>query len=180
MRKMSLIFVLSVVSTCLYSTIINVPADQPTIQEGIDAAVNADTVLVQPGTYVENINYNGKNITVASLFLTTQDTIFISGTAAIAGEETLGSADISDQTTHTINNIKALIKRANLQANGIKGEANSIFDMIRVYVKNEMDANQVEQLVKELLPADQYTFVVSDICRDNLLVEIEGIVSLHS
>ena len=80
MRKMSLIFVLSVVSTCLYSTIINVPADQPTIQEGIDAAVNADTVLVQPGTYVENINYNGKNITVASLFLTIQDTTYISQT----------------------------------------------------------------------------------------------------
>ncbi|RLC49385.1 MAG: hypothetical protein DRH79_09125, partial [Candidatus Cloacimonadota bacterium] len=65
-------------STCLYSTIINVPTDVPTIQEGIDVAVDADTVLVQPGTYVENINYNGKLITVASLFLTTQDTTLIS------------------------------------------------------------------------------------------------------
>ncbi|HPR17643.1 MAG TPA: PKD domain-containing protein [Candidatus Cloacimonadota bacterium] len=64
----------------LSATIINVPADQPTIQAGIDAAVDADTVLVQPGTYVENINYNGKNITVASLFLTTQDTTYISQT----------------------------------------------------------------------------------------------------
>jgi len=71
---------LFVVSTCLYSTIINIPADQPTIQAGIDAAVDADTVLVQPGTYVENINYNGKLITVASLFLTTQDTTYISQT----------------------------------------------------------------------------------------------------
>ena len=35
---------------------------------------------MQPGTYVENINYNGKNITVASLFLTTQDTSYISQT----------------------------------------------------------------------------------------------------
>ncbi len=42
--------------------------------------MNSDTVLVQPGTYVENINYNGKNITVASLFLTTQDTTYISQT----------------------------------------------------------------------------------------------------
>ena len=64
-------------SSALYSTIINVPADQPTIQAGIDASANADTVLVQPGTYFENINFNGKNITVASLFLTTQDTSFI-------------------------------------------------------------------------------------------------------
>jgi hypothetical protein len=64
----------------LSATVINIPADQPTIQEGINASVNADTVLVQPGTYVENINYNGKNITLASLFLTMQDTSYISQT----------------------------------------------------------------------------------------------------
>ena len=62
------------------ATVINIPADQPTIQDGIDVSVNADTVLVQPGTYIENINYNGKNITVGSLFLTTQDTSYISQT----------------------------------------------------------------------------------------------------
>ena len=64
----------------LQATVINIPADQPTIQTGIDAAVNSDTVLVQPGIYLENINYNGKIITVASLFLTTQDTTYISQT----------------------------------------------------------------------------------------------------
>ncbi len=50
------------------------------IQEGINNADNGDTVLVYPGIYYENINYNGKNITVASLLLTTQDTIYISQT----------------------------------------------------------------------------------------------------
>jgi len=64
----------------LTATIINVPADQPTIQAGIDAADDADTVLVKPGTYVENINYNGKLITVGSLFLTTLNTTYISTT----------------------------------------------------------------------------------------------------
>jgi predicted outer membrane repeat protein len=71
----------------LSATIINIPANQPTIQAGINVAVDTDTVLVQPGIYVENINYNGKNITVASLFLTTQDTTYISQTI-IDGDQT--------------------------------------------------------------------------------------------
>jgi hypothetical protein len=71
----------------LSATIINIPADQPTIQEGIDVSADSDTVLVQPGTYVENIDYNGKNIIVASLFLTTQDITYISSTIIDGNQE---------------------------------------------------------------------------------------------
>ncbi len=46
--------------------VIHVPADQQTIQAGIDAAQNGDTVLVAPGTYNENIDFRGKGITVTS------------------------------------------------------------------------------------------------------------------
>ena len=44
------------------AAIINIPNDYPNIQEGINASVDGDTVLVQPDTYVENINFKGTNI----------------------------------------------------------------------------------------------------------------------
>ncbi|NOR44301.1 MAG: hypothetical protein GQ534_01850, partial [Candidatus Delongbacteria bacterium] len=73
-------FILIVLPPFLYSTIINIPADYATIQAGIDAAVSTDTVLVQPGTYVENINFSSSHITLGSLFLTTQNPSYVSST----------------------------------------------------------------------------------------------------
>ena len=67
-------------NSVLFANIINVPADINSIQGGIDLANPGDTVLVQPGTYVENINFNGKNIVVGSLTLITGDISYISQT----------------------------------------------------------------------------------------------------
>jgi parallel beta-helix repeat protein len=53
-------------AAALSQSTIHVPADQPTIQGGINAAKAGDTVLIAPGTYYENIDFMGKAITVTS------------------------------------------------------------------------------------------------------------------
>ena len=63
-----------------YSTYILVPQSFSSIQTAINFADNDDVILVSPGTYHENINYSGKNITITSLFFTTQDESYISST----------------------------------------------------------------------------------------------------
>jgi len=67
--KNLLLAILTIWSVNVISQIILVPDDQPTIQEGINAAENGDTVLVDEGIYYENIRFFGKAITVTSHFL---------------------------------------------------------------------------------------------------------------
>jgi hypothetical protein len=76
------LFLLSFLGITVLSNaqIIHVPASQPTIQAGIDAASDGDTVLVEDNTYLENINFNGKAITVASHFIMDGDTNHINNT----------------------------------------------------------------------------------------------------
>jgi hypothetical protein len=70
------------------------------IQHGIIIAESADTVLVHPGTYFENINYLGKAIILGSLALTSGDTAYIHQTM-IDGNQASSVVSIIDILTGT-------------------------------------------------------------------------------
>jgi len=78
--KLLLTALLIILINCLTAQVINVPGDFSTIQAGINAASAGEMVIVDDGIYIENINFDGKAITVASNFILDGDTTHISNT----------------------------------------------------------------------------------------------------
>ena len=66
--------------TCLAANTIKVPEEKSSIQDAINVSINGDTILVAPGTYYENINFNGKNILLTSYYLFENDENYILNT----------------------------------------------------------------------------------------------------
>lgn len=81
MPKKLLYFLLALLfGTNAKANILNVPANFANIQLAIIASADGDTVLVEPGTYFENINLRGKKILLTSRYYLQSDTAFICST----------------------------------------------------------------------------------------------------
>jgi hypothetical protein len=61
------------ISSIAFARIRQVPGDYASIQDGINECSGGDTLLIQPGTYYENINFNAQYLVLASLFLFSGD-----------------------------------------------------------------------------------------------------------
>ncbi|WP_319482072.1 hypothetical protein [uncultured Draconibacterium sp.] len=103
--------------------------------------------------------------------------IFISGTASIIGELTVGVGDAAKQTEVTIQNMQRLYSEQVLAALP-DNASNPKFGHVRVYVKNRKDYADIRKVAKERFGDLPVVYILADICRDDLLVEIEGKVIL--
>jgi hypothetical protein len=107
-------------------------------------------------------------------------TLFISGTASIIGQETIGIDDIGKQTLVTIENIRKVADSCRISS--IMGRQmlyKEKYSLLRVYIKRQNDFNLVRKICSDHFPQIPAIFLEADICRDDLLVEIEAEVELN-
>lgn len=104
-------------------------------------------------------------------------TIFISGTASITASETRHIDNIEAQTHETLDNIEALIAEPNLCSHGMPGLGTTMdnLGLVRVYIKRQEDYERCRAVCEARLGELPTIYAVADVCRPELLVEIEGI-----
>lgn len=104
--------------------------------------------------------------------------VYISGTAAIRGEQSC-RADITEQVRMTMDNIAALVGCDNIRNHGIDHPEPMHYAMLRVYIKRRDDVAAAARWLDENYPDVPAVYLLADICRDELLVEIEGIAARY-
>ena len=97
--------------------------------------------------------------------LNEQRLCFISGTASILGHSSVHQGDLRLQLYTTNDNILYLLKETGFKASQIR--------TLRVYLRHKSDLEACQRIVAELFPGTTVLYTHADICRADLLVEIE-------
>jgi len=98
--------------------------------------------------------------------------LFISGTASIVGHETIHRGNAAAQTRETLANIHALLDEANRIAGSGRYSMESL--KYKVYVRHAADLGAVKGVLSRELRADSLLYLQADVCREDLLMEIEA------
>ena len=107
-----------------------------------------------------------------------EGSLYVSGTASIVGHESLHPDDIVAQCRETFDNLAHLINSDNLAEQGVSRH-HHLEDLrnIKVYVRHAEHLDTVRKLCAEVFDEEAaICFLNVDICRAELLVEIEGMV----
>lgn len=107
------------------------------------------------------------------------DVVFVSGTASIVGHETLHVGDVAAQTRETLANLESVLAEANRCA----GHPVATLPQMRLkaYLRHAEDVVLVRsEISKHGLDAGAVLYVHADICRAELLMEIEAIGPAHA
>ncbi len=104
-------------------------------------------------------------------------TTFISGTASITASESRHNDSVEQQTHQTLENIETLIAADSFRRHGLEGAGATLDDLAlaRVYIKRPEDHGAVRAICSARFGKLPTIYVIGDICRPELLVEIEGI-----
>ncbi len=104
---------------------------------------------------------------------------FISGTAAIRGEDSMDSTDAASQTIQTMENIEHLISDHTCEIYNIElTNKEREIDTARAYVKYADDTTKIKEVVDNRWPNTSTIYLLADVCREELLVEIEAVSSI--
>lgn len=101
-----------------------------------------------------------------------QELLFVSGTASIVGHETVHPGDVRAQTVESLDNIAAVLAAASARARTGPYAPGDLG--YRAYVRYAADLDVVREAVVQRLGGAPVSYVQADVCRADLLVEIEG------
>ena len=111
----------------------------------------------------------------ALAYLPDQELLFISGTASIVGHQTVHPGDAVGQCREAMANIAAVLAEAKRQCRSPGFELGEL--SYRVYVRQASDFPAIRKTLASLIGQAEVVYLQADICRQDLLLEIEALAS---